>query len=136
MLCKFLNLIDSSLKRSPYYIVGEVHKSGEIYYIKHLAVNCHPCFPDDEILEQTNDIWKAQLFCRKEDAVSVMKERTGHGCNCGACNKTGKIWEVADSGREKEGVNFGICDCSLPGHDRDFFETVYDVKEIGSHTQV
>ena len=136
MLCKSFDLISRDLKHGPYYIVGEVHDSdGSIYYIKHLAYNCHPCFPDDEILEQTNDIWDAQLFCRKEDALSVLKERCGHGCNCGACNKTGKVWEVTWSGRIKEGITYGMCDCSKPNYSKDHFETIYDVKEIESYAQ-
>jgi hypothetical protein len=130
MLCKFFDLIDRDLKQGPYYIVGEVHANGDIYYIKHLATKQHPCFPDDEILEQTNDIWEAQLFCRKEDALSVLKERTGFGCNCGACNKIGKIWEVTDSNRTKDGITYGICDCSAPNYHKDCFETMFNVEVV------
>lgn len=135
MLCKMFNLIASDLKHGPYYIVGELHKNGNIFYIKHLAVNMHPCFPDDEILEQTNEIWEAQLFCRKEDAISVLKERTGFGCNCGACDKIGKIWEITRSNRKKDGITYGTVDCGAPDYYKDHFETVYDVKEIETYSQ-
>jgi hypothetical protein len=135
MFCNWVDLIPADQKQGPYYIVGEVHKDGEIFYIKHLAVNCHPCFPDDEILEQTNEIWEAQLFCREEDAMSVLEERTGFGCNCGACNKVGKVWLVTHSGRTKEGITFGRINCQDPDYHKNRFETVYDVREIMSHTK-
>jgi hypothetical protein len=135
MLYKSVNLIDGSLKQGPYYIVGEVHHDKTISYIKNLAVKCHPCFPDDEVLEQTSEIWEAQLFCRKEDALSVLKDRCGFGCNCGACNKTGKVWVVTWSGRKKSGITYGIVDCSDPNYHKDRFETVYDVAELESYTQ-
>jgi hypothetical protein len=135
MLNKTFHLIDFDLRRGPYYIVGEVHKDGEIFYIKHLAIKCHPCFPDDEILEQTNEIWEAQLFRRKEDAIAVLHERCGFGCNCGACNKTGKVWEITNSGRKKEGITYGTVNCADPAYHKNMFETLYDVKEIESFVQ-
>jgi hypothetical protein len=135
MLVKCHDLIDISLKRGPYFIVGEMHKDKTISYIKHLAINCYPSFPDDEILEQTPDIWEAQLFCRELDALAVLKERCGFGCNCGIHDSIGKIWKVTRSGREKEGITYGYCDCSRPDYHKERFETIYDVKEIYTYTQ-
>jgi hypothetical protein len=137
MLVHIVNIVkNENLAEGPFYIVGEVYDSDEtISYIKTIAIRCHPSFPDDEVLEQTPDIWEAQLFSRLNDAMIVLKERCGFGCNCGACNKTGKVWEVTRSNRTKENVTYGYCDCLRPGYHKDFFETVYNVKEIASHVQ-
>jgi hypothetical protein len=127
MLFKPFNLIDGSeVVSGPYYIVGELCNYSDIYYIQRLAHNLHASFPCDEVFETTKNIWDAKLFVFKNDAVSVCDERCGSKCNCGAIHNIGQVFEVVRSGREQDGVTYGL----ITNDKKKKFEVLYDVKLI------
>lgn len=124
------HLIPQELKTTPVYVVGERRKDGAVRYVKHLAVSQYPTWLNDEVLEQTDLIEEAAKFCRREDAEIVAKERCTGRCFCGDRVRVGVVLRLTISGREKDGVTCGVVDCAKPGHDKEWFETMFDVEKV------
>ena len=130
MLSTRKDLIPSSHKDPPLFVVAERHKDGRMRYVKHLGVSQFPIWTNDEILEQTDRIEDASKFCRQEDAEAIARSRCTGGCNCGHYERTGLVFKLTLSWRRKDGVTYGFIDCEKPGHDKEWFETMFDVEQI------
>lgn len=124
------DLIPFEQRKMPVYIVAQKdnHNKKHDYFVKHYGVENYPTYLSDDITEMTENIWEAAMFCKKEDAQEVAK-LCNFRCNCGCYDHSGILLEIAYSGREKDGITYGDCDCQKPGYNKEYFETVYDVKE-------
>jgi len=130
MLMHSKYLIPLEDKKEPWYIVMTKNKkSDRVIYVKNYGVQKFATYIDDSIIEQTENLCDALMFCRKEDASKVASSCT-FKCNCGCIDKVGKLIKVTKSGRTKDGVTYGeSASWSIPGAKEIYFNTVYDYVE-------
>lgn len=132
MLMLSKDLIPREDKNPPYYIVytKDKHSNQITHYVENFGVQKFPTYIDDSIIDQSENRCDAIMFCKKEDAEKVARLCT-FKCNCGNSHRVGKIAEVTLSGRQKEGVTYGLHKTwDILENKIDYFDVVYDYKEL------
>lgn len=133
MLSKHLVPIEQkiSFMSQPFYIVFTENKNNigkDRIYVKHFGLEKFPTILDDTIIEQTENIWDALKFLKKEDAIKVAGLCTFR-CNCGCVDKVGKLIRMSYSGRMEDGVTYGEIKLDTEEQKKRHFEVFYDCVE-------
>ncbi len=129
MLSKDLIPHEEKIKGPWYVVMTKNKKSDEKTYVRNFGIQKFPTSLDDAIIEQTENLCDAIMFCKKEDAKKVAGLCT-FKCNCGACDRVGKLIKVTRSGREENGVTYGSCGSwDVLEHKKRYYEVVFDYVE-------